>query len=93
MTDVHQKKEVKNTLTVDPIVAGIAGVVAGGIAVAAAVALSDKGNQKKIKDTLVEAKDNVISYIDTATSKPVMEKNAHSVEKLVTDVKAKIGKI
>ncbi len=62
MTDSREKKKAN---TVNPIVAGIAGVVAGGVAVAAALVMSDKKNQKKVKDALVDAKEKVTDYIDT----------------------------
>ena len=62
MTDSRVKKQAN---TVNPIVAGIAGVVAGGVAVAAALVMSDKKNQKKVKDALVDAKEKVTDYIDT----------------------------
>jgi len=68
MTDIHHKKEEQNENTVNTIMAGIAGAVAGGIAVAAAVVMSDKNNQKKVTDALVGAKEKVTKRIDTITS-------------------------
>jgi hypothetical protein len=65
MTDVHKKKETKSANTVNPLVAGIAGAVAGGMAVAAAVVMSDKKNQEKVKDAFIGAKEKVTGYIDT----------------------------
>lgn len=80
MTDVHQKKVVKNANTVNPIVAGIAGVIAGGAAVAAAVVMSDKKNQKKVKDAWVGAKEKVTEYMDTIKSQPIVEKSIKKIE-------------
>lgn len=57
-----------------PIAAGIAGVVAGGAAIAAAVILSDKKNREKVGDALVDAKDKVTEYVDTLKSEPVVKK-------------------
>ncbi len=59
MTDLHQKKEIKSANTMSPLVAGIAGAIAGGAAVAAAVVMSDKKNQKKVKDAWLGAKEKV----------------------------------
>lgn len=69
MTDVHQKKAAKNASTVNPIVAGIAGAIAGGAAVAAAVVMSDKKNQKKVKDAWVGAKEKVEKVVNDAKKK------------------------
>ena len=59
MTDLHQKKEAKKSNVVNAVVAGIAGVIAGGVAVATAVVMSDKKNQKKVKDAWVGTKEKV----------------------------------
>ena len=59
MTDVHKKTNGKNKGGMNPVVAGIAGVVAGGMAVAAAVVMSDKKNQKKAKEIWNGAKGQV----------------------------------
>jgi hypothetical protein len=64
MTDIHQKKEVKTTNVVNPIIAGIAGAVAGGVAVAAAIVMSDKKNQKKVAGALVDAKEKITQKIE-----------------------------
>ncbi len=90
MTDVQKKKEVKSTNTVNPIVAGIAGVVAGGVAVAAALVMSDKKNQKKVKDALEGAKEKVTEYIDTIKSQPIVEKSTKKLDEVVNATKQKI---
>ncbi len=84
MTDLHQKKEAKSAHIVNPIAAGIAGMVAGGVAVAAAVVMSDKKNQKKVKDALVGAKEKVTEYIDTIKSQPIIEKSAQKLAEVVS---------
>ena len=90
MTDSHQKKEIKNANTVNAIVAGVAGVVAGGVAVATALVMSDKKNQKKVKDALVDAKEKFTDYIDTIKSQPVIEKSTQKLEEVVKGTKQKI---
>lgn len=90
MTDAHQKKEVKKSNTINAVVAGIAGAVAGGVAVAAAVVMSDKKNQKKVKDAWVDAKEKVTGYMDTIKSQPIVEKSAQKLGEVVSDVKKKI---
>ncbi len=92
MAEIHQKKELKSENAVNPIIAGIAGVIAGGIAVATTVAMSDKKNQKKVKDALVGAKEKVTGYINTVKieSQPIIEKTAQKIEKAVNGAKRKI---
>ncbi|KKP55862.1 MAG: hypothetical protein UR50_C0015G0010 [Parcubacteria group bacterium GW2011_GWC1_34_10] len=89
MTDIQKKKETKNTNIINPIVAGIAGVVAGGMAVAAAVLMSDKKNQKKVKEAFADAKDKVTDYVDTIKSKsePIIEKSTKKLNKVVEAIK------
>ena len=90
MTDTHQKKEIKKSNTINTVVAGIAGAVAGGMAVAAAVVMSDKKNQKKVKDAWVGAKEKVGEYMDTIKSQPIVEKSVQKLEEVVNDTKKKI---
>lgn len=92
MVEIQKKKEVKGENAINPIVAGIAGVIAGGVAVATTVAMSDKKNQKKVKDALVEAKEKVTGYINTVKveSQPIIEKSAQKIEEIVNDTKRKL---
>lgn len=90
MKDVEKNKDTKSTNRVSPVVAGIAGAVAGGMAVAAAIVMSDKKNQKKVKDAIVDAKDKVTKYAETIKSQPLIEKSAHKLEKAVKSTKQKI---
>ena len=81
MTDVHQKKVVKNTTNaMNAIVAGVAGVIAGGAAVAAAVIMSDKKNQKSVKNAFIDAKEKVTDYIDTIKTQPIIKKSVLKIE-------------
>lgn len=89
MADIHKKTEIKKVNTMNPIVAGIAGAVAGGMAVAAAVLMSDKKNQKKVRDAFADAKDKVTDYVDTIRSKsePIIEKGTKKLNKVVEAIK------
>ena len=64
MTDIQKKNTTEEKGTINPIVAGIAGAVAGGIAVVTAVIMSDKKNQKKVGDALKNAKTTVTEKVD-----------------------------
>ena len=90
MTDTQKKKRVKNASMVNSVVAGIAGVVAGGIAVATAVVMSDKKNQKKVKDAWDNTKEKVTEYIDTVKSQPIVEKSVQKFGEVVNETKKKI---
>lgn len=90
MTDSHQKKEVKKSNMVNTVVAGIAGVVAGGVAVAAAVVMSDKKNQKKVKEAWDDTKEKVAGYIETIKAQPVVEKSVQKLGDVAHDIKQKI---
>jgi len=83
MTESHKKIEVKNANIANSIMAGLAGVVAGGAAVAAAVVMSDKKNQKKVSDVLVGAKEKVTEFLDTVHPQPIVEKVVAKVENKV----------
>lgn len=74
----------KNQNSVNPIAAGIAGAVAGGAAVASAFIMSDKKNQKKVKDVLANVKDQAVDYLED------MQKKAQNIK---GDMKSKIIKM
>lgn len=88
MTDIHAKKD--GTHSVNPIVAGIAGAVVGGAAVAAAVVMSDKKNQKKVGDAVDAAKEKISAIAETIKSQPIVEKGTKKVEEIATEVKKKL---
>lgn len=75
MIDSKKTKDAKKAGTVNSIVAGVAGVVAGGMAVAAAVVMSDKKNQKKVNDVLVGAKEKVTEIVSAIKTQPIVEKS------------------
>lgn len=86
MTDTMKKK----TMEVNPIVAGIAGAVAGGLAVAAAMTINTKENKEKVADAIDTAKANVADAVEKIKSQPVVQKSAHTVANAAGDVKKKI---
>ncbi len=66
----------------NPVVAAVAGVVVGaGVAVAGAVALSDKKNREKVKKTLANAKDQAMGYVEDV-QKQAEDKKGEIEEKL-----------
>lgn len=74
MTDSKNTIDAKKAGTVNSIVAGVAGVIAGGAAVAAAVVMSDKKNQKKVGNMMVGVKEKVTDYIDSVKAQPIKVK-------------------
>jgi len=75
MTVTQPKKEVKNRNRVNPIVAGIAGAVVGGVAVATSMVMSNKKNRDKIKAGLTKVKNQTL------------DKKAEVKEKLIKEVR------
>lgn len=90
MNDIKKKNIHAPAASVNPVIAGIAGVIAGGVAVAAAVAMSDKTNQKKVKEALTDAKDKVSEYVQNAKEQPVVERGAHKLEEIAMEAKKKL---
>ncbi|MFA5828790.1 MAG: hypothetical protein WC841_05550 [Candidatus Shapirobacteria bacterium] len=86
MTDVQKKREVKNTNGVNPIVAGIAGAVVGGVAVATSMVMSNKKNRDKIKAGLASAKDKTVEYLDEV-KKQASDRKSEVKEKVIQEVK------
>lgn len=90
MKAVQQKKVEVSSNSVNPIVAGIAGAIAGGVAVATALVMSDKKNQKKAKDVLDGAKTKVTKYIDSIKSQPTIKKGTETIAGVVKNIQQKI---
>lgn len=90
MNDTSQKKNAESKSNmVNAVISGVAGVVAGGAAVAAVFALSDKKNQQKVVDAIDDAKGKVTEYAETVKSQPTIKKGAQKVEEVVQTVKQK----
>ncbi len=65
MTDKNQKKQDNGKDRFNSIIAGVTGVVVGaGVAIAGVVALKDEKNRKKVKEALIDVKDQAIDYIE-----------------------------
>lgn len=88
MTDIKTKQQT--AYSVNPLVAGIAGAVVGGAAVAAAIVMGDKKNQKKVGEVIDSAKENISKFAGSVASHPVVEKSTKKVEEVVQNVKEKI---
>jgi hypothetical protein len=90
MTNSTNKKEEQKNQAVKAIATGVAAVVAGGVAIAAAVAMSDKKNQKKVSDAFDGAKEKLTDYIDSVKKDAVVEKNVGKLKEDLNAVKQKI---
>lgn len=66
-----------------PVFAGIAGVVAGATAAAAAVLMSNKKNQRKVTGAIADAKEDVSDYVDSMKSQPVVKKSVKAIKETV----------
>lgn len=81
----------KQENTMNPMAVAVTGVVVGaGVAIAGAMALKDEKNRKKVKDVLLNAKDQASEYIETMKSVS-KDKKAEVTEKVtkVTDANKK----
>lgn len=90
MTNSHKKKETKNSNAGKAIAAGIAGAIAGGMAVAAAVVMSDKKKRKKVEEAFGDVKDKVTEFIDTVKSQPVVKNSTKKLAEIANVAKQKI---
>lgn len=90
MTDIQQKKGMKTTSSVNPIITGIAGAVAGGVAVAAAFALASKENQKKVTSAIDDAKSKTHEYVTAVKTQPVVEKTTKKIAEVTAEAKKKL---
>lgn len=61
----NQKKQDEGNGGVNPVVAAVTGAVVG---VGVAVAMQDKKNREKVKEVLINAKDQAIGYIEDLQS-------------------------
>jgi len=86
MTELQKKKEVKKSNTVNPIMAGIAGAMVGGVAVATSMVMSNKKNRDKLKAKLTEAKNQTTEYLDDV-KKQALVKKSEVKEKVIQEVK------
>ncbi len=61
----NPKKQDQRTGGLNPVAAAVTGAIIGaGVAVAGAVALSDKNNRKKVKEVLTNVRDQAIGYME-----------------------------
>lgn len=95
MTD-HKKSEQNESGTgVGTVIAAVTGVVVGaGVAVAGAVALSDKKNREKIKHVFTDVKNQAVGYIDGLQKKTQNEKGkVKKIVKIVNKAKKEIKSV
>jgi hypothetical protein len=89
MATTNQKKIENNKKVLGSVVAGVAGAaVIAGAAVAATMALKDEKTREKVKNALIKAKDQAISYVDTFKSTdPSTKKESNPIKKIAADIK------
>ncbi|PIY69491.1 hypothetical protein COY90_00365 [Candidatus Roizmanbacteria bacterium CG_4_10_14_0_8_um_filter_39_9] len=88
---MKDQKVVQQDEGINPMVVAVAGAVMGaGIAVAG-VALADKKNRDKIKETAVRAKELTVEYVE-GIQKQVKEKKS-AVEEQISEDKEKVRKV
>ena len=80
---VNKKTQNKEKVGVNPIVAGVTGAVIGAVA-GAAVVLNDEKNREKVKDVLMNVKDQALSYIEDI-QKQVQSRQSEAGEELAVE--------
>ena len=82
----NKQKQEKRIKGINSMIAGITGAALGfGIAVAGAImVLGDKNKGKKLKDSLVNAKDQTLGYI--ASMKKQTQEGESEIEKFIQTV-------
>jgi hypothetical protein len=85
MKDTKQTNEHMPSTAATVIGAGIAGAIAGGVAVAAM--MNDKHTQKKIADAMTETKKKVTDMVDAVKSQPAVKKAAIKGEAVLDAIK------
>lgn len=79
MITTHQKNQGDLRNTISSVAAGVAGAtVIAGAAIATTVALKDKKTREKIKNVLINAKDQAIDYVDTFRTKSNVKKGGRT---------------
>ncbi|RJQ38489.1 hypothetical protein C4559_01730 [Candidatus Microgenomates bacterium] len=84
MTTIHQKKQDDNKNTIGSVGAGIA---IAGVAVATTIALKDEKTRKKVKNVLVNVKDQTIDLVEILKIKPNIGEGFNTIKKITTDTK------
>lgn len=88
MTNQIQNKHDNGINGINPVVAALAGAVAGaGVAIAGAVALNDEKNRDKVKEVLNNAKKQATTYVEDV--KDQIQDKKEEVEKDLTEGKKK----
>ena len=92
MTDLNQKKEETGKGTGNVIAAGVTGAVVGaGVVAAAAMALKNEKNRKKVNKVIADVKHQATDYIKTLKKDPNVKKGIAKIQEVVKDVK-NVGK-
>lgn len=92
MTNPNQIKLVENKNGFNPVATMVVGAIVGaGVAIAGAVALSDKNNRDKVKEALINAKDQAVGYIEDTQKQAETKKG--EVEQKLAEGKEKVKKI
>ena len=83
MTNI--KKSNQKNIGVNPVVAAMAGAVVAGVAVAGAIAMSNKDNQEKVKNVISDVKADIDNKKSEVVNKS--QKLETIAKKAIQDVK------
>ena len=91
ITHQRQHKNKKNAIGV--LAAGVAGAVAiAGVAVAATIALKDEKTRKKVKEVLIDVKDQALDYAEKLQKDPQVVEGVQKIKKITTETKKAVEK-
>lgn len=81
------KKQQDNKNTKGTIIAGIAGAVVAGVAVAATMVMKDEKTKKKVEKILTNIKDQAMDYVDQLKEEPTTKEAVKEIKKIMPENK------
>ncbi len=88
MLNINPKRQDENKKGFNPVVAGMAGAVAGaGVAVAATMTLKNPEGRKKVRKVLSNVRDQAMDYVSNMRSQPKVSNGVSKVKKVMRDAK------
>ena len=88
MATIRKEKQDKNKNIIGSVVKGVTeAVVIAGVAAVATMALKDGKTRKKVKNALLNVKDQAIDYAETLKTESNINKAARMIKKIPTQAK------